>query len=77
MSDKNDAADVLNSVQFAARVAGEILSQSDDGRKLISLHKHYPTGWQAAEIGFYFMAGGTLAVAGIIAIAALFVSAVT
>lgn len=77
MSDKSDAADVLSSVQFAALVAGEVLKQTEDGRKLISLHKHYPTGWQAVETGFYFMAGGTLAVAGIVAMAAFFVTAIT
>lgn len=43
---------------MAARVALEILKGAEDGTKLFTVNKHYPTGGEAFGYGFRVTLGG-------------------
>lgn len=47
----------MDEKQFAAQVAVEILDRADEQEPLFAIHKYYPTGFKAFEVGFAFMAG--------------------
>lgn len=47
----------MNDAKFAAQVAIEILDRAEDGTSLFAVHRHYPQGWQAFKVGFWFALG--------------------
>lgn len=49
---ENENCDAINSVKFAARVAEQLLKNSDEGTKLLSVTYHYPKGDKAYGFGF-------------------------
>jgi hypothetical protein len=61
MADR-DQIEAALSIQSAARIAEQILAKAEDGAKLFTIHKHYPSGGKAIEVGFYFGIGMIFAV---------------
>jgi len=37
--------------KMATMIAIELLNRVEDGTKLLAVHKHYPTGWDAVRLG--------------------------
>lgn len=57
-----DTYDGPLSIQSAARIAEQLLERANDGTRLFTVHKHYPTQGAAISFGFYLGCGFILAV---------------
>jgi hypothetical protein len=63
--------DAQRAVQFAARVATELLNKAEDGTKLLAVTYNYPRGAAAYWFGFCATAGAMFAIGLTVALSTL------